>query len=417
MKRIVLAAALVFAASYADAQTIGVDATGQAQDVPSPKKTSDLSIGGFSFSFGGLANALLQTRDAQVPDQVDTEVIFVMTNGTIDAAGIANSTNIAVLETTPLESVGLTMVVAKLRKGDTPELAIGRLSTLPSVAWAQPNHVYQSLGQSRVLPKRFALEGLPTEPAAITTGTIAIIDTPVAITHEALKGASIREQIYTTRTDPGAHGTAIASLLVGTGEVPGAARGATLISLAAFEQKKDVALSQTRALAKAFDAAVRLKPDVLNLSFGGREDRLLSTLLDAVEARGICVAAAAGNGGSKSSVPFPATHKASLAVTAVDEKLQPYAYATPGMRIDVAGVGVELLAAVPGGYRRVSGTSFATAFVAGGLLRMTECNATHAPAAMRLMAKTTAQDLGTPGPDAVFGAGLFKFAAAGMAKK
>ena len=267
------------------------------------------------------------------------------------------------------------------------------------------------LGRSRPLPKRFVLEGLATDPSARVSGLIAMIDTPVAAGHETFKAANFGEQVLGASAKPGAHGTAVASILVGGGETPGSALGARLISLAAFSAgANDLALSQTRYLAKAFEAAIRLKPDVLNLSFGGSDDRLLSVLLDTLESEGVCVVAAAGNGAAKAAVPFPATHHASLAVTAVDEALRPYAYATQGARIDVAGVGVDIIAAVPGGYRRVSGTSFASAFVAGALLHMPQCRLNHQPAAMRAAARVAAQDLGAPGPDPVFGAGLFRVA-------
>ena len=236
-----------------------------------------------------------------------------------------------------------------------------------------------------------------------------MIDTPVDTRHESLKAASVQQFVFSASPAVALHGTAVASLLVGTGEVKGIAAGAKLISLAAFEPSKDgTGLSQTRYLAKALNAAANMQPNVLNLSFGGNEDKALAALLTAINKRGICVAAAAGNGGPKGRVLFPATHPASLAITAVDEKLKPYAYASQGSKIDVAGVGVGLLATVPGGYRQVSGTSFATAIVSGALLRMPACNGGRNPAGMKQQVAALAQDLGPKGRDPVFGAGLFR---------
>ena len=108
---------------------------------------------------------------------------------------------------------------------------------------------------------------------------------------------------------------------------------------------------------------------------------------------------------------FPAAHPASLAVTAVDARLRAYRYASMGSQISVAAWGVALSAAVPGGRRSVSGTSFATAVVAGALLRTPECSTVRNPAAMKARMMAQAKDLGAPGPDPVFGAGLFKLAA------
>ncbi|MCR5879651.1 S8 family serine peptidase [Phenylobacterium sp. J367] len=167
-------------------------------------------------------------------------------------------------------------------------------------------------------------------------------------------------------------------------------------------------LSETRHLARALDAAIALQPNVLNLSFGGPEDRLLARLVEAADARGICLVAAAGNGGSAGRTPFPASHPKVLGVTAVDVRLAPYPWSTPGTAMDVAALGVDLVAAVPGGYRRVSGSSYASAIVSGALARTPACARDRNPAAMRAAVVQAARDLGAPGRDPRFGAGLFR---------
>ena len=411
MKTPALVVLLLSAASLAQAQAAMGGMSGQVDNAQTtPRSGSGFSFGELALE-GGNGAVRLRLRDARLADAVADQVVFVTADPAPDISAIAAAAGIQVIEAVRLTSISQVMVVAKLTSRDTPEAAATRLAGLAGVAWAQPNHLYQALGVSRPLPRRFELEGLTTDPASRVGGLIAMIDTPVAAGHETFKAADFGEQVFGASAKPGAHGTAVASILVGGADTPGSARGARLISLAAFSTgPNNLAVSQTRYLAKAFEAAVRLKPDVLNLSFGGSDDRLLTALLDTLEAKGVCVVAAAGNGGAKAAVPFPATHHASLAVTAVDEALRPYAYATQGARIDVAAVGVDIIAAVPGGYRRVSGTSFSSAFVAGALLGMPQCRVSHQPAAMRSAARVGAQDLGAPGPDPVFGAGLFRVA-------
>jgi hypothetical protein len=364
---------------------------------------------GLGLALGALSGPpKLASRDADIPQASTTELLFMVAAGS-DAAALAAAGGVDLAEAAMLDSIKLIMAVGTLRKGDTTAAAIARLGGVPGVLWAQPNHVYQLMGTSAALPKRFALHHIPVLPPV--AGTIALIDSSVALSHEALRGASVRQEPLLGNMKAGMHGTAIASLLVGTGQVPGMARGAQLISFAAFEeQAKGPALAQSRTLAKALDAAVKLKPHVLSLSFGGAADVLLARLLDAAHARGICVAAAAGNGGKNGQVPFPASHPASLAITAVDEKLRAYDHATPGSRIDVAGIGVNLLAATPKGYRQMSGTSFATAVVAGALLRSPVCTGAQPMGDLRAAVAATAQDLGAPGKDSIFGAGLFQSA-------
>jgi Subtilase family len=385
-------ALLLLLPTLAQAQAIDVDVT---PPVNSSDAGGAIAGIGLNLALGALRGPpKLVMRDADIPQASTRDVLFLIDPAT-DAAALAATGGVDVVEQLPLSSVNLIMVVAALRKGDTPAAAILRLGAVAGVLWAQPNHIYQLMGKTRkALPQRFALHHLPDTPVS---GVIALIDTAVATGHDALHGATIRQAAGGA---PGIHGTAIASLLVGTGQVPGVARGAQLLSFPAFtEGKSGPALAQSRVLARAFDAAILAQPAVLNLSFGGPDDRLLAHLLDAAQAKRICVAAAGGNGGKHGLIPFPASHAASLAVTAVDESLRIYAQATPGARLDVAAVGVNLLAAGTKGYRQVSGTSFATAVAAGALLRLPGC---------RAEALAKARDLGAPGRDAVFGAGLLQ---------
>ena len=351
----------------------------------------------------------LEMRDQQIPDYLPDQVIYVMTGPATTAPRIASAARVTILENAPLSEAGLTMIVAQLAPGDTVPAAVGRLEGQRAVTWAQPNFQFQLLGDSR--PKRFAIHMIPEKQPRVS-GHVVMIDAPFDGGHDNLKGASLAQSVFGVAQAPQMHGTVVAALLVGTGTYPGTAQGARLTSLAAFGPAAAGAqLSRTSYLAKAMNEASRLRPDVLNLSFGGPQDRLLGVMLDTIGKNGVCVAAAAGNGGPTGKVLFPATHPASLSVTAVDEKLRGYAYASRGDRVDVSGVGVALNAAVPGGRRAVSGTSFATAVISGALLRMPACNGARNPSAMKAQVAALAQDLGTAGRDAIFGSGLFRLSA------
>ena len=348
----------------------------------------------------------LEMRDIAIPDYLPDQVIFVTADAAASPEQIAQATGVQVIEKTLLSEANLVMVVARLAPKDTPSAAQTRLTRQLDVAWAQPNYQFQLLGKA--LPKRFAIHGIPEQQPRVS-GKIVMIDAPVDLGHDNLQGADISQQAFGVSGAPATHGTAVAALLVGTGTYPGTAEGAALTSLAAFGPATAGAnLSRTSYLAKAMNEASRLRPDVLNLSFGGPQDRLLGLMLDAIHKNGVCVSAAAGNGGPSGRILFPATHPASLAVTAVDENLRSYAYASRGDRVDVSGVGVGLNAAVPGGRRAVSGTSFATAVISGALLRMPACHGVRDPDSMKAQVAALAQDLGAPGRDPVFGLGLFQ---------
>ena len=418
MRRLAVALLCLSLTSVAVAQAI----PGQGQQPPRPPPNPDTPRGGggglggigLSISLGKKKPGLvplppIQMRDAQIPDDVPDQVIFVTTGPVAGVDKIARAARVSVIESTLLDEASVTMHVGQLSPGDGVAVAISRLEKAKGVGWAQANHQFQLLAGK--LPKRFALHAIsPKQPNV--SGKLVMIDAPVDVGHDNLKGASLSQQFFGVAQAPAMHGTVVAALLVGTGAYPGTAQGARLTSLAAFgPAAAGASLSRTSYLAKAMNEASRLRPDVLNLSFGGPEDRLLALMLDTIRKNGVCVAAAAGNGGPKGRVLFPATHPASLAVTAVDENLRGYAYASQGPRVDVSGVGVGLNAAVPGGRRAVSGTSFATAVLSGALLRMPACNGGRNPAGMKAEVAAFAQDLGVPGRDAVFGAGLFRLSA------
>ena len=402
-------------ATLAHAQTVdvvigpdGVPVSG----APSARSERGISLGRFSIPLG-LPKNMSSLRDHDLTETLPDQILFT-TDG--DPAAIAARTGLDLIETIALPSLGTTLVVAGLRKKDSPEDALQRLMQSADVRGPQPNFVFQTMSDAATVPKRFAIHGLDAPSpasASTTTRTIAMIDTAVMLDHEALHGARLEQRLFVADPTPRAHGTAVASLIAGTNaEVPGIARGAKLLNFAAFTERKDgIAVATTANLAKALDAAAIARPDVLNLAFGGRQDPLLALLVDEIDRRGICIVAASGNGGAQRRVPFPASHPAVLAVTAIDNALKPYAHATRGDRIDVAAVGVDVFVAVPNGarsaYRRMSGTSMATALVAGALTRAPECGGARAPTGIRALARGAARDLGPAGHDPTFGAGLF----------
>jgi hypothetical protein len=410
--------ALLFFAYASDVFAQAVPGGGQTRppDVQQPRRGGNGGgIGGIGLSINlgkkkkkpPLTGQPLEMQDQQIEDYVPNQVIFVTEGQSSNVPRIAGAAGVTVIETAFLDESGFTMVVAQLAPGDTVTAAIARLVKQKGVSSVQPNYQYQLLGSSR--PKRFDLHAFPKKVTPVS-GHIVMIDAVVDVGHANLKGAGVSQQLFGTAKDAAVHGTAVAALLAGTGDYPGTAIGARLTSLAAFGgSAKDDRLSRTSYLAKAMNQASKLRPDVLNLSFGSQNyDPLLARTLDTIRKNGVCVAAAAGNGGAKGKVLFPATHSASLAVTAVDDKLRGYAHATRGDRVDVAGVGVGLNAAAPGGRRAVSGTSFATAVVSGALLRMPACNGGRDPGSMKAQVASRAKDLGIAGRDPIFGAGLFR---------
>ncbi|MCR5879652.1 hypothetical protein [Phenylobacterium sp. J367] len=150
-------------------------------------------------------------RDAALPQESPGVVLFLLRE-TADPRTAAKGAGVELAETTALTAIGLRLAVGRLPPGDTPAEAVRRLERRPEVAWAQADHRYQSLSASAP-PAAFVLHGL--DAAQPATGVVAMIDTMAAGDHEAFRGAALQQRFFRSPVAPAAHGTAVASLIVG----------------------------------------------------------------------------------------------------------------------------------------------------------------------------------------------------------
>ena len=117
--------------------------------------------------------------------------------------------------------------------------------------------------------------------------------------------------------------------------------------------------------------------------------------------------AAAGNDGPQAPEAYPAAYPEVIAVTATDVDDKSLAVANRGSYVAVAAPGVDIFVAAPnGGYDYSTGTSVAAAHVSGLAALLIERNPGLTPDAIRAILVRTARDLGPPGRDDEFGAGL-----------
>jgi subtilisin family serine protease len=100
-------------------------------------------------------------------------------------------------------------------------------------------------------------------------------------------------------------------------------------------------------------------------------------------------------------------------VTATDPADAIYKSANRGKYVALAAPGVDILTTASNGtYEQVSGTSFAAAQVSGVAALLLERQPKLTPDTVRAILTKTARDLGKPGRDDIFGAGLVDAAAA-----
>lgn len=238
---------------------------------------------------------------------------------------------------------------------------------------------------------------------------VGLIDTPVAAI-PALRYAGIVRADFLFPGDKPAHAThatAIAALIAADGDrFTGLARGARLFAANVMRIRDGEPDTNAEMLLHALDWLLSMHVRVINMSLGGPPNRVLEAAVSTLRARGVVLVAAAGNSGPDAPPVYPAAYPGVIAVTACDAAKRIYAYANRGRYIALTAPGVDVWVPDAHAGHYVTGTSFAAPFVTAAVARELARDP-HLGAdgvAKRLCA--TAEDLGRPGRDPVFGCGL-----------
>ena len=283
------------------------------------------------------------------------------------------------------------------------------------VASAQPNYLFtlqQNETKAEGDPAQYELAKLRLPQAhGLAKGDnvlVAVIDSGIDVSHPELAGAVAQTfDAIETPASPHKHGTAIAGLIAAHGKLMGAAPGARILAIRAFDPAGASAEGTTFNILKGLDWAAANGARVINMSFAGPPDPALHRSLEAARKKGIVLVAAAGNAGPKSPPLYPAADPNVIAVTATDADDKLFEQSNRGRHIAVAAPGAQILVAIPdGGYEVSSGTSYSAAEVSGIVALMLERKGDLTPDKVRDILLATAKDLGPKGRDIMFGAGL-----------
>ena len=196
---------------------------------------------------------------------------------------------------------------------------------------------------------------------------VGMIDGGVA-SHPSLAGASIEQNGFSGSPQPTGHGTAVASLLVGSqGPFRGAAVGASLFVADVYGGNR--AAGSATAIVRALGWLAGHRAQVINISLVGPPNKLVERAVQLVQRRGIQLVAAVGNDGPAAPPQYPASYASVMAVTAVDGRGRALVEAGKATHLDFAAPGADMAAALPDkGYTRVRGTSFAAPLATARLL-------------------------------------------------
>jgi hypothetical protein len=314
--------------------------------------------------------------------------------------------------------MNIRVVVLRAPQGMTTKKALRTLREADPGGSYDYNHIYSGGGASggRALSRggaattgtaRDAPASAP--PAASPDRSrlrIGLLDSGVDLTHPVFHESVVHAWGCDNHAIPAAHGTAVASLMIGRSELfHGVHPDAELYAADVYCGRPTGGAVDT--LVAAFGWMVQERVPVINVSLVGPKNAMLERVIGELIAGGYVIVAAVGNDGPAAPPLYPASYQHVVGVTAVDAHRRVLIEAARGPQVMFASPGADLAAA--GGdhaYAAVRGTSFAAPFVAALLASgLAAPNSADAAAAVEQLAKT-AVDLGPPGRDLTYGFGL-----------
>jgi hypothetical protein len=345
---------------------------------------------------------LRDNRDRIEPDrngQPAVRGILVATG--VDEAMIARAAKegFRLIDRDRIEGIDLGIVRFAVPDDHSLARAQKRLAKLLPHAEVDADHIYFASGPGGALPT--AVLATAASPGQARLG---LIDGGVAA-HPSVAGRVEQRGFAAGAPHASRHGTAVASLLIGSGRVRGAASGQRL--LAADVYGSDPAGGNASAIVRALGWLVQRGAAVTTISLVGPDNKLLAAAVSRAQQRGMLIVAAVGNDGPAAPPTYPASYKGVFAVTGVDARNRALPEAGRALHLDFAAPGDAVLAATGlDTTDRLRGTSFAAPLVAGRLALRYPAPAIEriGPAVSALVFE--ARDLGKKGRDKIYGHGL-----------
>lgn len=301
---------------------------------------------------------------------------------------------------------------------------VAQLKSHTSIQWAQVSGKLRALVDPLDAdPFREDLWGLdairaPTAWTA-TAGTcstlVAVVDTGLRDSLADFEGRALQQFGYDfvdddpVPEDEHGHGTHVAGTIAAAVNnsisIAGVAPGICLVGVKVLG---DDGAGTAEGVAAGIVHSVDVGAQVINLSLGCdcETQEVIEEALAYAAMRDVVVVAAAGND-SVDELHYPAASTRTIAVGALDSTLELASFSNYGAGLDVVAPGVDVVSLFRDGESCTgSGTSMAAPHVAGvaSLVRSLIPSLDREETTMIL--RQTARDLGPPGYDTIFGAGL-----------
>jgi subtilisin family serine protease len=314
---------------------------------------------------------------------------------------IAAKAGFTVIRETRLASLDLDLVSMSPPKGVSAREGLSRLRALDPSGQYDLDHIYTGAGEAG----GGANPPAPPEGAATPApgARVGLLDTGIDRDHPAFRASSVEQKGFAPGgVRPGAHGTAVASLMIGKARrFRGAAPGAALLVGDVYGDGPTG--GSAYAIAGGLAWMAERKMPVVNISLVGPPNLTLEAAVRAAVARGILIVAPVGNDGPAAPPLYPAAYPGVIAVTGVDARGKVLIEAGRAGHIDFRAPGADITAADGGGgYEDVRGTSFASPIVAGALaLRLLRPDRAAAARAVADLSTQAARDGGVVGADLI----------------
>ena len=315
---------------------------------------------------GRPADARLFERDASGA-RVLRRTVLLLAPGLQDLA-IAKQLNFEVSRSDHLSSLGLDVVQLRAPSDMNSTTALAVLRKVDPSATFDYDHIYDPSGGASVSANSAVGPSTLERDAVLPRDARAgMIDGGIARHHGAFATAALTTKNIAADGDspPTAHGTAIASLLVGhEGDFEGYVAGAKLFAADVYGGQPSG--GGALEIARALDWLAANNVAVVNVSLAGPANAILERAVALFRARGGVIVAAAGNNGAAGAPSYPASYPGVVGVTSVDAQYHLEVDASRDAQFAALGVDVRA-AKLDRGFTRFTGTSFAAPVVSARL--------------------------------------------------
>jgi subtilisin family serine protease len=245
---------------------------------------------------------------------------------------------------------------------------------------------------------------------------VAVVDSGVDLDHPDLVGKLLPGTDLvdgdSTPNDVFGHGTAVAGVVgATTGNGIGVASAGVKAPIIPVKVLDANGETTTSVLVQGINWAVSHGAKVVNLSVGGPAGtNALRSAVQSAVASGVVVVASAGNAAG-ATPEYPAAYAEAISVGSTDMQDGISSFSNRGADLVAPGEDIVTTGNDPNDqsaspYVSATGTSFSAPLVAGIAARMLAVTPGRTPAGIQADLSSTAFDLGPPGTDATFGAGL-----------